>query len=256
MEAYDRFAEVYDELMDQTPYDEWYRFLNSKWKEYRIENGLLLDLGCGTGSMTERFASQGYDMIGIDLSMEMLQKANEKKVESNLDILYLCQDMRSFELYGTVKAAYSICDSVNYLLDTEDLEQMLSLVNNYLDPDGIFIFDFNTRYKYENVIGDQVIAENRDDCSFIWENTFDPEDGINEYALTLFIKEDEVYRKYEEEHYQKGYCFEEMKNAVENAGLQFLEAFDADTFQTPHEESERIFFVVREQAVEGKVRQI
>lgn len=256
MEAYNNFAKVYDELMDEIPYEQWFIFLCDKLKEYEVIDGLVLDLGCGTGTMTEKFATAGFDMIGVDVSIEMLNQALEKKDKSESDILYLCQDMRSFELFGTVKAAYSICDSVNYLLEDQDILKMLRLVNNYLDPDGIFIFDFNTEYKYEHIIGNQVIAENREDCSFIWENTYEMESKINSYALSLFVKQGEVYHKYIEEHYQKAYSFEKMEKLVEQAGMTFLEGIDADTLEEPTEKSERIYMVVKEKEVKGKLRKL
>ena len=168
MDAYTSFAAVYDTFMDNIPYEEWAEYLISLLKEYGIEDGLVLDLGCGTGNMTEILASAGYDMIGVDNSEEMLDIAMEKREKSGQDILYLLQDMRGFELYGTVKAIVSICDSINYITEKEDLTDVFRLVNNYLDPKGIFIFDFNTVYKYQEVLGNQTIAEDRDDCSFIW----------------------------------------------------------------------------------------
>ncbi len=256
MKAYNEFAKVYDELMDEIPYDKWFDFLRKKLAAYGVNSGLLLDLGCGTGTMTEKFAKEGFDMIGIDSSMEMLNQAFEKKMESECNILYLCQDMREFELYGTVKAIYSVCDVVNYIVDKKDMVRVFQLVNNYLDPNGVFIFDFNTIYKYQTIIGNTVIAENREDCSFIWENTFDEIENINEYVLSLFVKEGEHYRKYIEEHKQKGYTIKEIKDCLEEAGMEFLEAMDADTFAEPTEISERIYCIAKEKAVKGKVREI
>ena len=130
------------------------------------ERNLVLDLGCGTGTITELLYEKGYDMIGVDSSEEMLQIALDKKLETGSDILYLCQDMRELDLYSTVGTVVSVCDSLNYLLMDEDVLQTFHLVNNYLFPGGIFIFDFNTIYKYEEVIGDTTIAENREDCSY------------------------------------------------------------------------------------------
>lgn len=250
MEAYTDFAQVYDELMDETPYEKWSHNITDVLEEYDIRDGLVLELGCGTGSMTELLAAKGYDMIGVDASEEMLNIANDKRIESGHDILYLNQDMRTFELYGTVRAVVSVCDSLNYLLEDEDIIECFKLVNNYLDPKGIFFFDFNTRYKYENVIGDTVIAENREDCSFIWENFYDPEEMINEYDLTVFVKEDsegeDIFRRFQEVHYQRGYTFEEMKGFIEKAGLVFIKAYDADTLGEVTAESERIYCVAQE----------
>ena len=132
-------------------------------------------------------------MIGIDASPEMLEAATEKKLVSGHDILYLLQDVRSFELYGTVKAIISVCDSLNYVTDPAELLQVFRLVNNYLDPDGIFLFDMNTPVRYAS-IGDDTIAENREEGSFIWENQYDPDSQINEYLLTLFLPEKPVQK--------------------------------------------------------------
>ncbi|MBO5208870.1 MAG: class I SAM-dependent methyltransferase [Lachnospiraceae bacterium] len=275
MEAYTDFASVYDTFMDETPYEEWCEFLVSLLKQYGNDDGKavenvdenlqqernsILDLGCGTGTLTELLATKGYDMIGIDNSQEMLQIAMEKREKSGLDILYLLQDMREFELYGTVGAVISVCDSLNYLLEEEDLLQTFRLVNNYLYPDGLFIFDFNTVYKYKEIIGDTTIAENREDCSFIWENYYHSEEEINEYDLTIFVKEPcvsnqdneeeemgEYFRRFYENHYQRGYRLEQMKRLLEKAGLAFIKAIDADTHGEVTAQSERIYVIAKEQ---------
>ena len=185
MEAYTGFASVYDLFMDNIPYRDWCDYVTSLLKEYGVTDGLVLDLGCGTGKLTRLLAKKGYDMIGVDLSEEMLEIALEHEMEEPQQILYLQQDMREFELYGTVRAIVSICDSMNYLEDHEDLVQVLKLANNYLDPKGVFIFDMNTVYKYREQLGEQTIAENREESSFIWENYFDEAEMVNEYDLTL-----------------------------------------------------------------------
>lgn len=248
MEAYTSFAEVYDTFMDNVPYEEWAEYLAELLQEYDIEDGLVLDLGCGTGSLTEILATKGYDMIGADGSAEMLEIAMEKKAQSGHDILYLLQDMREFELYGTVRAVVSVCDCMNYITDEKELEQVFRLVNNYLDPEGIFIFDFNTEYKYKEILGEQTIAEDREDCSFIWDNYYYEDESMNEYELTLFIKEQDsnLYRKYQEMHYQKAYTLDAMRELIEWSGLEFVTAYDAYTRKAPTETSERICVVARE----------
>lgn len=248
MEAYTSFASVYDTFMDNIPYEEWAEYLMNILKEYGVNEGLILDLGCGTGNMTELLAKAGYDMIGIDNAEEMLEIAMEKKAESGQDILYLFQDMREFELYGTVKAVVSICDSVNYITEEDDLLEVFRLVNNYLDPQGMFVFDFNTVHKYKDILGSQTIAEDREDCSFIWDNYYYEEEQINEYELSLFIKEEDsdLYRKYQETHFQKAYDLETMKNLIEQSGLEYITAYDAFTKNPPTAESERIYVIARE----------
>lgn len=244
MEAYTGFAEVYDLFMDNVPYEEWSRYLISLLKEYQVPEGLILELGCGTGKMTRLLSKAGYDMIGVDNSQEMLQKAMEQDHEG---ILYLCQDMREFELYGTVAAVVGICDSLNYILEEEELLQVFRLVNNYLDPGGVFIFDLNTLYKYRELLGESTICENREEGSFIWENYYDGETGINEYDLTLFIREDSgLYRRYQETHVQRGYPIETVQRLLKKAGMEFVAAFDAFSREAPRADSERVYIVARE----------
>ncbi|MDO4331515.1 MAG: class I SAM-dependent methyltransferase [Eubacteriales bacterium] len=247
MDAYEDFAEVYDTFMDETPYEEWADFVTTALKNAGISDGLVLDLGCGTGTMTELLAKAGYDMIGVDLSDRMLNIAMRKREKSGQDILYLEQDMREFELYGTVGAVICLCDSLNYLLEEEDLLQTFRLVNNYLDPGGLFLFDFNTVYKYETVIGDTVIAENRDDCSFIWENYYDAAEKLNEYDLTIFVREkNDLFRKFTETHLQRGYTLPVIKDLVEKSGMIFQRAIDADTHGEVTAKSERIYVFAAE----------
>ena len=253
-QAYGEFARVYDMFQDNVDYQTWGQWLKQQLEAQGITNGLVLDLGCGTGTMTEILAEAGYDMIGVDNSGEMLAEAMEKRVESGHDILYLLQDMREFELYGTVKAVVSICDSINYILEEDDLREVFSLVNNYLDPKGMFIFDLNTKYKYEQM-GETTIAENREEASFIWDNYYDPEEEINEYELAIFIPEGEdsdLYRKFEEVHYQKAYDLATIRRLLEEAGMEFVTAYDAFTKDAPRPESERIYVVAREKGKSEK----
>lgn len=249
MEAYTSFAAVYDTFMDDVPYREWAAYLQELLLQYEVSEGLVLDLGCGTGAITQLLAAQGYEMIGVDYSEEMLQIAMDKSKQAGYDILYLLQDMREFELYGTVKAVISICDSINYITEETELIEVFRLVNNYLDPGGIFIFDFNTTYKYREVMGNQTIAENRETCSFIWDNYYYEEEEMNEYQLTLYIstEEKDLYRRFEETHYQKAYDLADMERLIRTSGLQFVTAYDAFTKQEPTNQSERIYVIAREQ---------
>lgn len=250
MDAYTSFAQVYDMFMDNVPYEEWGAYLAALLKEYGIEDGLLLDLGCGTGKLTRIMEEYGYDMIGVDSSFEMLDLARE---QSDSSILYLLQDMREFELYGTVRAIYSACDCINYITEEEDLREVFSLANNYLDPGGIFVFDINSPYKYKELLADNTFAENREEGSFIWENYYDEEDGINEYDLTLYIKEDkERFLRFEEVHYQKCYELSTIKRLLEEAGMKFVAAYDAYTKEPVSETSEKVLIIAKEQ---GKTKE-
>lgn len=248
MEAYSSFAQVYDLFMDNVPYEEWSSYLIELLKEYGTEDGLVLELGCGTGKMTRLLSEAGYDMIGVDNSEDMLEIAREKQLEeADGAILYLLQDMREFELYGTVQAVVSICDSMNYILEEDDLLQVFKLVNNYLDPKGIFIFDLNTLYKYQELLGEITISENREEGSFIWDNYYDEEEQINEYDLTLFIQEEkDLYRKYQETHYQRAYELDTVIKLLEQAGMEFVTAYDAFSKEPVKPDSERIYVIARE----------
>lgn len=279
MAAYQSFAGVYDLFMDNVPYEAWCEYIKSLLQEYGIDDGLVLDLGCGTGKMTRLLAAAGYDMIGVDNSEEMLEIARDAEYsvtdgenllnisdenkeelsedemqcevqqleESRKNILYLLQDMREFELFGTVRAVVSICDSMNYILDENDLREVFRLVNNYLDPKGIFIFDLNTVYKYKEMLGETTISENRDEGSFIWDNYYDEAENINQYDLTLFIREeDDLYRKYEETHFQRAYELDMVKQLLMEAGMEFVAAYDAFTREPVRGNSERIYVIARE----------
>lgn len=253
MEAYTSFAQVYDAFMDNIPYDEWTAYVKELLWEHEVKQGIVLDLGCGTGSVTQRLAAQGYDMIGVDNSIEMLEVAREKAGEESISILYLLQDMREFELYGTVAAVVSICDSMNYILENDELTEVFRLVNNYLEPGGIFIFDLNTVYKYKQILADNTIAEDREEMSFIWDNYFDETEQINEYDLSIFLKEKEnLYRKFEETHYQRAYSLEEIKAAIAAGGMEFVACYDAFTHNPPTDDSERIYVLAREKWTQGK----
>lgn len=246
MNTYTGFAMFYDLFMDNIDYNSWGTYLHALLKEYNIEDGILLDLGCGTGTITEFLSDKGYDMIGVDNSYEMLEMAMSKKIASGHDILYLNQDMREFELYGTVAAVVSICDSLNYITEYAELIDVFKLVNNYLDPGGLFIFDMITEAKFKN-IEQATIAENREEGSFIWENTYFDEEHINEYALTIFSPcTDGRYEKMEELHYERIYSINEIRSALDVAGMEFVTVYDAFTHNSPTEQSERIYVIAKE----------
>ncbi len=276
MEAYTDFAYVYDTFMDETPYEKWRDFIAGTIEKYGIskpvkgklpiketeasgqeavqnslkeEQNLILDLGCGTGTLTEMLADAGYDMIGVDNSPDMLELAMEKRDSRGHETLYLLQDMRKLELYGTVGTVISVCDSLNYILQEEELLQVFKQVENYLFPGGLFLFDFNTVYKYAEVMGDMTIAENRETCSFIWENSYYPEEEVNEYEVTVFVREggasSKCYRKFSETHYQRGYTEEQMRRLLEAAGMKIELVLDADTLAETTDKSERIYMAAR-----------
>lgn len=253
MEAYTAFAKIYDKFMENVPYEKWGDFLAYIIDKYGIskaeryssdalesERNLILDMGCGTGILTEIMYNKGYDMIGVDISQEMLDVALRRKLslsgkadDNSEGILYVCQDMCELDLFSTVGTIYSTCDSVNYLIEDEEIESCFACVSNYLYPGGLFIFDANTVHKYRDSIGDVTIADNAEEGSFIWDNFYDEEENINEYDLTLFIKAEdsdcggrELYEKFTETHYQRGYEVEELITFIIEAGLQPIAIID------------------------------
>ena len=247
MGAYESFASVYDMFMSDVDYDRWVEYVEEIWKKFNIDPKIVCELGCGTGNITLRLAENGRDMIGIDLSADMLSEAKNKASVQGLDVLFLLQDMREFELYGTVNSIISLCDSLNYITEDEDMQQVFNLVNNYLHPGGIFVFDLNTEYKFKNIYGENTFSEVDDDAVYIWENYYDEEERINEYYLNFFVKNSGgTYDKTQEEHYERAYSLDEIKKFIKNSGMKFEAAYDAFTFEPVRDDSERIYVVARE----------
>ncbi len=242
---YKDFAFYYDKLMNDINYPKWADYIERIFKKYKLKPSLVLDLGCGTGSMCIEMAQRGYEMIGADLSSDMLSCAREKLTALGLDILLLNQDMTSFELYGTVDAIVSLVDSVNYITDKRALKRMFSLVQNYLNPGGIFIFDINTPYKFESVLADNVYYNVEDEICYIWQNNFDRKTRICEFDLTFFIKQEELYKRFDEVHYERAYKVDELKGMIEASGLEFCAAYGEFGFTEPAADSERVFLVCR-----------
>lgn len=245
MLSYTGFAEVYDALMDNVPYEEWIAYLLNLLEEQGVTEGTICDLACGTGRITQGLHDVGFSMIGVDNSVEMLNIAVRKKGER--EILYIHQDMRELRLHGKIQAFVCICDGMNYILSLEEMRQVFWGVANHLEEGGIFIFDLNTIYKYKELLGETTIAENREDMSFIWENYYDEEERVNEYDLTIYVKNqnEPSFSRFEELHYQKGYEIHEIEMTLKEAGLKILDVFDAFTKDAVHEESERIYFIAK-----------
>lgn len=244
MESYTSFAEVYDEFMDQTPYEQWCKNVQMIFEQYRVpEHADVVELGCGTGKMTRLLAECGYGMTALDSSAEMLEIAVNQREDNTL---YVLQDMVKLELPGQIDAVISICDCMNYILEKEDLQEVFGRVRRYLKPQGVFLFDMNSRYKYEELLDDHTFAEDREECSFIWDNFYDWDERINEYQLSLFIQnETGMYDKFEEVHFQKAYDQEEVEKMLKNAGFQKIKVLDADTMEEPAKQTERLYYIAQ-----------
>lgn len=243
--SYEGFAHLYDALQADVPYDEIVSYYIAALEKFGGKKGLCLELGCGTGSVSVRLSKKGFDMIGVDLSPDMLAIAREKALKEGQNILFLNQDMRSFELYGSVASVFSSLDSINYVTDREDLKKVFSLVRNYLDPGGIFVFDINSEYKLRYILGSNTYVSPDEDIFYSWENSFDEQTGICTFYLTFFEKRGELYKRFDEVHEEKAYSVKDIKELLEAAGLEVLGAFDDLSFEAAKETSERIFFAAR-----------
>ena len=246
MEAYTGFAYVYDEYMDNIPYDVWEEYLVELLKENGIDkDNTVIDLGCGTGTVTRMLDKEGYNCIGIDLSEDMLSIASDKTYDSGQQIIYSCQDMRDFEVPYETDAFISIGDSMNYITANDDLCDVFKCVKKGLIQGGVFIFDLKTIHFFKDILADNTYAENREDSAFIWDNYYDEESSNNEYELAVFVRnEDGTFDRFEEEHYQHGFTLEEVSDAVKKAGLKIRNVYDAFSHNAPDDNSERLYYII------------
>ena len=244
---YDLLAPVYDEINKELDYKKWADFIEkTASRELNKKAELVLDLACGTGSMTLELAARGYDMIGVDYSTEMLGVARERAEKLELDVLWLCQDMREFELYGTIDLVISTLDSINHLTSEKDLKKCLKLVHNYLNPDGIFIFDINGKSKFENIYGNQSYVLETEDSFCVWQNDYDGKSKLCDFYITLFSEtEDGAYLRYDEEQTEKMYLISDMKKALLSQGFEFIGAYSDFDYTEATDEDERIYIVAK-----------
>ena len=242
---YNILASVYDKFQE-IDYERFIAFYEEIFKKYNIEPRLILDLGCGTGNITIPMAEKGYDMIGIDLSVEMLEIAAEKARNADKDILFLNQDMSDFELYGTVDAMVCALDGVNYLTEDGQVSDMLSKLHYYLNPGGILIFDINTEYKFRNILDGSTFVYDDNDAYCVWNSEFDQEEGICYFDLNIFTQNpDGTYTRRDEFQEERAYSVEDIKKTVEECNLELLGVYDNLSFNPLTDQSERLFFVVR-----------
>lgn len=245
--SYEQFAMIYDSALNELPYEAWLMYIESIFKKFNLKPELILDLGCGTGSMTNLMAKKGYELIGIDLSEDMLAIARDKAKDENLEVMYLNQDMTELDLFGTVDAIISVGDALNYITLDEDLKKTFEKVNLFLNPGGLFIFDMNTVYKFKEVLGNKTYAENHEDYAYIWENYYYEDEAINEYEVNVFIKnEDGLYEKSTEVHHERGYDPSEVIKSLEASGLKLLGLYHDNSFEDLKSTTQRMYFVAQE----------
>ena len=248
MKQYSNLASVYDLLNDEYDYNKYADFLDSEIKaNEKVKSSLVLDLACGTGKITFAMRERGYDMTGVDLSEEMLSVARDICYEKDInDILWLCQDMREFELYGTVDACACCLDSINYLTKISDVKRCFSLVHNYLIPDGVFIFDVNTPYRFENVYGsNDYILE--DECYLLaWRNEYNEKSRICKFYLSIFEEnEDGSYERNDEVQLEKCYSMKQIKSALTECGFEIIKVYGDLDKNDATDNNEKWYFVAR-----------
>lgn len=243
MENYGQFANIYDKLMDDFDYSNWAEYIIEILKRNEVKTNKILELACGTGNLTEELLKRNYKVDAFDLSNDMLIQAQQKLSKfKNLRLFQM--DMTNFKLSSTYDVVISICDSLNYILKAEDLEKVFSNVYNHLNPGGIFIFDINSEYKIQTVLGNNIFIEDRDDVFYTWDNAFDPTSKIGEYHLTFFTSTDGAkYDRFDEVHKQRAYSVEEIHSTLERVGFKNIVYTNAFGFEKIGETEERINFV-------------
>ncbi len=253
MPDYDSIASVYDNINAEIDYSAWADFIEGCFDKFLPQKPeLVLDLACGTGSMTFELHKRGYDMIGADRSEDMLTQALDKAYDREIsDILFLKQDMRTFELYGTVGAVVSCLDSINYLTEDGDLEKCFKNVHNYLDPDGLFIFDVNTPYKFVNIYGNNhYIFEDSNSYGSMaycgWQNEYDNDTKLCNFYLSVFTEEEDGrFSRADEVQTERCYEKEELAQKLKACGLKPLGIFGGYDFSEPKADCERWYIVAK-----------
>ncbi len=249
MSIYSLLAPFYDAMNSEVDYEAWADYYSKTIKTHEVSpTSLVLDLGCGTGGVTVPLAMRGYDMTGVDLSPEMLTVARERAEQAGLSdkILFLLQDMTAFELYGTVEAAVCALDGLNHLPTTAELEKTFRLVHNYLSPDGLFLFDMNTPYKFRTVYGERAYLFENDGVFCAWQNYHREKSGICDFMITLFEEQkDGSYLRHEARERERAYAHRTVVSLLEKTGFELISAesnFDGAPV-TPT--TERIFYTAR-----------
>ena len=246
MSAYEAFASVYDIFMEQVEYDQWMNHIHAIWEKFGLQPKTVIDLGCGTGSIALPLAKEGYDVIGVDLSPEMLTEADHKAMEEGVSVRFACQDMTELELGEEADCILSLCDSMNYLTEDGQLEDAFKSIAQHMKQESLFLFDLNTEFKFKDVLGQNVFGSAEEHAAYIWENDYDEEEKINEYYVSFFIEnEDGLYERIEEFHYERAYSMEEIEEGLQAAGMELVEVYDGYSFDAPRAESERLLFAAR-----------
>ncbi len=241
--AYNDFASVYDRLMSDCDYSARADYLLGLFRRNSSEPKLMLDLACGTGSLAIELIKRGVDVIGVDPSAEMLNIAQNKAAESKVDLLCLCQSGAELDLFGTVDSAVCTMDSVNHITDFDELKSTFAKVSLFLEPDGLFIFDVNTAYKHEKVLADNTFVIEDDEVYCVWQNM--TQMPYTTVVLDFFLEQNGVYERFHEEFEERAYPVDEIKSALNSAGLEIVEILGDMSLDSPDENCERMIIVTR-----------
>ncbi len=246
MRSYSVFAGFYDVLTDNVAYPVRAEYLYGLFSRFGVRHGLLLDLACGTGSLSVELARRGFEVIGVDNSPEMLAVAAEKAAEQGQDILFLCQNMQQLDLYGTIDAAVCTLDSLNHITRPREVQAVLQRVSLFMNPGGIFIFDVNTPYKHREILGNQTFVYDLDNVYCVWQNEYASQTQAVSISLDFFIRgKDNIYVREREFFIERAYSREEWKQWIQAAGFELLGEYAELTESAPKENTQRIIYVVR-----------
>lgn len=243
---YGDFAEYYDLLTGDVDYKRRTEYLCQLFEEFDRLPSLALDLACGTGGFSNELAERGIQVIGVDLSPEMLCRARENSLERNLEVLYLCQDACELDLYGTVDGAICCLDSLNHITDYEMLCRAVARVSLFLEKDRLFIFDVNTLYKHETVLGNNTFVLDENGVYCVWSNEYNADNLLTEIALDFFSEQaDGRYMRSGDSISERAYTPTELENAVKGCGLEILAVYGEFTRKPPEAETQRAVYITR-----------
>lgn len=244
MSGYGNFAHYYDILTGNISYKDRAAYFDMLIKKHGGKKNLLLDLACGTGSLSEEMCRLGYDVIAVDGSEEMLNEALDKKFDSGLNIQYLCQDMTKLDMFGTIDVTICALDSLNHLPNLDAIKQTINRVSLFCEPGGLFIFDVNTPYKHKNVLGNNTFIYDMEDVYCVWQNTYTEEDNRVEMWLDFFEKQENgSYERYDESFSEIAFDDAVIEKIVADSGMEIVGKYDYDTTEPTKADSEKIVYV-------------